>query len=112
MNENAMKKILVTLATAIALAFPTVMLTASPTSADTPGCYTKREYRKVHKGMKIKRVHRIFDTQGWLVDGGGGGFIRAYKGCLPRGHVAYITYRLPAHPGPARIWSKREINDD
>jgi hypothetical protein len=33
-------------------------------AADTPGCVTKGEFRKVHRGFHKRRVHRIFDTAG------------------------------------------------
>ena len=52
----------------LALVFAGVLLSSltavTPAHADTPGCVTKAEFRKVHKGMKMRRVHRIFDTKG------------------------------------------------
>ena len=38
--------------------------TAGPADADTPGCVSGAEYRKIHKGMARGKVHRIFDTNG------------------------------------------------
>jgi hypothetical protein len=77
--------------TGLALAVGVVTLAPAPASADTPGCVSKTEYRKIHKGMTKKRVHRIFDTRGWFADGGGGGYSRAYLSCNHQ-HVAYIEY--------------------
>ena len=51
------------LATA-ALAVAPIMASAAPASADTEGCVTKTEFRKVSKGWALKRVHRVFDTAG------------------------------------------------
>ena len=75
----------------LALAVGGAVVTTSPATADTPGCVTKTEYRKIHKGMTKKRVHRIFDTRGWGADGGAGGYSRAYPSCDHQ-HVAYIEY--------------------
>jgi len=106
-----MKRIAAASALALGLVLGGTVVTTTPASADTPRCYTKKEHRKVHKGTTNKRVHRIFDTRGWLVSGGAGGFVRGYRGCLPRGHVAYITYKVPVHGRPF-IHSKLEVNDD
>ena len=37
---------------------------AAPVSADTPGCVSAAEYRRVHDHMTRGKVHRIFDTSG------------------------------------------------
>jgi hypothetical protein len=48
--------------------------------------------------MTKKRVHRIFDTRGWLADGSGGGYSRAYLSC-DHHHVAYVEYiKRPGKP--------------
>jgi hypothetical protein len=41
-----------------------VMAPMAPAQADTPSCVTRKEYRKVHRGDTIKKVHRIFDIKG------------------------------------------------
>jgi len=111
MTKTQLLRPLAAAGTSLVLAIGGVAVTAGPAAADTPGCVTKKEYRKVHKGMTRERVHRIFDTRGWFAGGGAGGFEHGYRGCLPRGHVAYIAYVIHRH-GPARLHSKRWINDD
>jgi hypothetical protein len=58
-----MKRAIAAILTATAVALPTVALTASPASASEP-YVTKAEFRQVTRGMKITRVHRIFDVKG------------------------------------------------
>ncbi len=36
----------------------------SAAEADTPGCVTRSEFGRATHGMKIDRVHNIFDTKG------------------------------------------------
>jgi hypothetical protein len=41
-------------------------------SVNSSGCVTRSEYRRVHKGNSMSRVHRIFGTRGkqsWEYDG-------------------------------------------
>lgn len=60
---------------------------AGSARADTPGCVTRAEFRSVSKGMRMRRVHRVFDTRGRRVDyvPGGGGYpaeqVRVYNPC-------------------------------
>jgi hypothetical protein len=68
------------LATAVIVCAGPVIL-ASPGHADTPGCVTKAEFQQAPKGMRIIRVHAIFDTSGRFLDGGAGGFARRYRFC-------------------------------
>ncbi len=42
------------------------LVLASPAWADTPGCVTRAEFKKVSKGMTQQRVTRIFDDPGKL----------------------------------------------
>lgn len=51
-------------ASGLALAFGGLIVTAVPASADTPNYVSKAEFRRVHKGMTMRRVHRIFDVRG------------------------------------------------
>ncbi|KQQ39762.1 hypothetical protein [Nocardioides sp. Leaf307] len=37
---------------------------APATHADSPGCVTRKEFRKVGEGMGMKKVHAVFDTAG------------------------------------------------
>jgi|RhiMetdeSRZDD1v2_1073273.scaffolds.fasta_scaffold15004_14 hypothetical protein len=90
----------------LALAVGGIVVATSPASADTPGCVTKKEYRKIHKGMTKKRVHRIFDTRGWFADGGAGGYSRAYLSCDHR-HEADIEYStLQGKPARTDGWKR------
>lgn len=57
------------------------VISQSSVRADTQGCVTKREFRQAQRDTGIRRVHRIFDTRGWFIDGGAGGFVRGYKFC-------------------------------
>jgi len=74
-----MKTVLVGLAAAAALATP--LAVAAPANADTPGCVSRVEFRQVHQGMTKARVQSIFDTKGFFVTGGGGGYVKGYKQC-------------------------------
>ena len=61
--------------------------------ADTPGCVTRKEFRRVEKGMRMSRVHAIFDTAGkqaWYMSGSYGYPAeqgREYKPCPAYSHV-------------------------
>jgi hypothetical protein len=60
--------------------------------ADTPGCVTRAEYRAVHRGDSIRRVHRILDTDGRRVYYATevGGYVsqgRRYRTCRPHSSV-------------------------
>lgn len=44
-----------------------VVAIESPANADTPGCVTKKEWKKITYRMQMKRVHRITDTKGDLI---------------------------------------------
>ena len=37
---------------------------ATPASADSPGCVSASEFRRVHDGMSRGAVHNLFDTNG------------------------------------------------
>ena len=56
-----------------------------------PGCVTRREFRRVRRGMRIERVHRIFDTRGRLGSVILGSVTRDYNACTRFGAVS-ITY--------------------
>jgi|RhiMethySRZTD1v2_1073278.scaffolds.fasta_scaffold349723_2 hypothetical protein len=108
MTKTRLLRPLAAVGTGLALAVGGVMVTASPASADTPGCVTKTEYRKVHKGMIKKRVDRIFDIPGEFVDAVpvAGGFFQAYGTCKP-GHFVGITYKRPRHGlRPVHVYKK------
>ncbi len=96
---------LIPLAAAIAAA----LALAGVAQADTPGCVTKREYRHVHKNDSIRRVHRIFDTRGWLQEKGtSGGYpakLRFYKACPS---APYSTVAVGYHKKADGVWRLAE----
>lgn len=47
-----------------AIAVGLTALSPVPANADTAGCVTRSEFRKVDKGMTQERVRGIFDTNG------------------------------------------------
>jgi hypothetical protein len=93
-----------------ALAVVIAGLALVPTaSADTPGCVTKAEFRKVSKGDGIRRVHRIFDTKGKQTAYMSGSAYypawqsRQYRGC-PSYSIVSVDYERKA--GVWRVVSK------
>ena len=86
----------------------------SPAQADTPGCVTKREFLNTPRGTPIRRVHRIYDTHGWFIDGGAGGFARGYRFCprarnlarAPNFKVIYQANVKDAEVVWIRVWLK------
>ena len=72
---------------------------AAPAAADTSGCVTRGEYRAVHKGDSMTRVHRIFDTAGKrfsiATSGGYGSQIRNYNTCSRWSSVAVSFSKNP-----------------
>ena len=64
-------------------------------AAPSPGCVTKTEFRKVHRGDTLERVARIFDTAGLRMSiaafGGHKSQIRDYRTCKPDSavHVSF-----------------------
>jgi hypothetical protein len=70
-------------------------LPVAPAQADTPGCVTRKEYRKVGQGWTKARVDRRFDTDGNRVAiASSGGFktsVWSYRACSRFSAVA-ISY--------------------
>ena len=82
---------------ALSLCTAGALTVAPPAAADTAGCVSRVEYRKVHDGMTKKRVHRIFDTRGqqsWAMSSGGRYYeSRDYKPCTsPRWGFVWVDY--------------------
>jgi hypothetical protein len=79
-----------------------VVAVAAPAQADSAGCVTRAEYRKVHRGMTQRRVRSIFDTRGSFGDGGAGGYSRLYRQCktTPAVWLTMVVYRVPPHGAP------------
>lgn len=75
----------------IVTALTMTLIPAGTASADTPHCVTRSEFDRAVKGMSKARVHRIFDTRGFFIDGAGGGYVRGYQRCR-RGNPANVEY--------------------
>jgi len=77
-------------------AAPAAVASAGPDGAARAkaGCVTQGEFRKAKKGMRIKKVHRIFGTKGKreaLPKGYGITIeIRGYKTCTKYGAVSVL----------------------
>lgn len=85
-----MHKIVVAFATVLTFLVGPV-ITASSANATEPWV-TRTEYRKVVKGMRIARVHRIFDTNGTQYFHMSGYQSREYRTRSEYGFV-YVDYR-------------------
>jgi len=94
---------LAALAIAPVLAATAVIASPPAAQADTRGCVTKAEYKKVKKGMKIERVHRVFDTAGKkesrAASGGYVFMVRSYKVCNSRWSAVAVGFEKS--PGTA-----------
>ena len=81
---------------------------AAPASADTPGCVSKAEFRKVKKHWAIGRVHRVFDTKGKQTFYTTGYQSREYKTCKnPKYSFVSVTYEKD--DGVWRVTSKTAL---
>jgi hypothetical protein len=69
-----------------------IVATAPPASAETRGCVTQVEYRKISKFDSIARTHRIFDTRGELAAQGYGRQSRTYNVCGSDYGQVTVTY--------------------
>jgi hypothetical protein len=78
-----MLRSLVTFCSAVTIVAGATVVFASAGYADTPHCVTQAELQRVVTGTQIKHAHQIFDTHGWFLDGGAGGFARRYEFCYP-----------------------------
>ena len=86
-----MRTFFVAVAAALAVVVP--LMSSAPASAGTPGCVTKKEFRGVHKGWSIERVHRRFDTAGRLEFVSGSYKSREYRPCKnPRYSYISVSY--------------------
>jgi hypothetical protein len=88
MPQSRFARATVLLGTGAALALGSTVVAITPASADTPGCVSKAEFRKVHKGMTRQRVQRIFDTKGHQV----------YTWWISGDHYSGREYRACRHP--------------
>ncbi len=79
----------------VALVLGGLVLVSPAASADTPGCVTRAENRRVDRGMTKRRVHRIVDTDGRFWHGHAGGYTRRYTPCWRTREFLYWTYSAP-----------------
>jgi hypothetical protein len=107
----------IALAATMALSVPTGAATAAPTGAattsaalaDTPGCVTKQEFRRVEKGWAIKRVHRLFDTKGnqtYFASGSPYYPAEQWREYRPCPKYSYVTVDYKKRQGVWRVSSK------
>lgn len=75
-----MKRAAILVASAV-LASSAPIITASPAAADTPGCVTQQKFNQVHRGMRMSRVHQVFDTAGRVASRDASRMHRYYKTC-------------------------------
>lgn len=77
--------------------------TAPPAQAESRTCVSKGEFKRVHDGMRKRRVHRIFGARGrraaYSQYSGYRVEIRRYRGCKRRSRVS-VAY------GNRRVQSK------
>jgi len=99
----------------VVLIAPLVLVVGSA-GADTPGCVTHAEYRRVHDGMTRGKVHDIFDTTGTSLFENPGvvhNSAREYRMCAAwraatgdsKVQVQYNNYAT--HGGPQRVVYKQ-----
>ena len=111
---NRITRTLAAIGTGLAVAFGGVVA-STPAVADTPSpnFVTKAEYRKVNKGMKIERVHRIF-FRGSKVNRGGNRYplgrrkgkpaeVRHYRVKSSRAYERYAAANGITEPGPGGV---------
>lgn len=94
----------------VAALLPGILVSAA--EADTPGCVSKAEFRRVGHGMTPARVARIFDTRGQLLDGATGGYAQAYKSCAAGGVAVEFGWRRPGSPRLGLItkrWTRHRV---
>ncbi|MDN5852989.1 MAG: hypothetical protein L0K86_09100 [Actinomycetia bacterium] len=62
---------------------------SSNLTRDTPGCVSKREYRRTKRGMRIRVVHkRLYETHGWFIKRNHKRITRRYGFCKRARHQA------------------------
>lgn len=79
----------------------TFLVPAVPASA--AGCVSKGEFRQVHRGMTVSRVHRTFGTSGRQTFRHGTITIRRYRPC-PRHSRIQVSYRRGHMTAKVALW--------
>jgi len=96
-----MKKLISVLAIAVA----SVTLSVPAAQANTPGCVSKAEYARVHKGLSVTQVSNLFHTSGRVTrHPGPARVIRRYDPC-PRHSIVRVTFRRGNVSGKAALWN-------
>jgi hypothetical protein len=77
--------------------------------ADTAGCITKQEFRKVHRGMSKAKVRRIADTggrqQSFFTIGRARYETREYRSCRsPRWSIVSVDFKNGRMNGKFAYW--------
>lgn len=102
------KRILAVLTLPLLLASGLVTTTTSAAVAATgytPGCVTRAEFYGVHRGMPMRKVHRIFDARGHWTARDVEWMSRGYKICGVKGASnVVVTYHW--HHGAWRVYSQ------
>jgi hypothetical protein len=73
--------------------------------ADTPGCVTRAEFHRVHRGMTPRRVHRIFGARAHSLARAHGLNYLWYDRC--QGDSVWVAYRIhsPRHGMADKYWA-------
>lgn len=95
---------------AVLLAVGGALAAPAAAQAGTPGCVVRTEFRQVHDGMPLARVHRIFGTAGHqtsvIVVGGQLHVARNYRACLhPKKSFVQVHYADGLVVAKFAIWA-------
>lgn len=72
---------------------PSTLQAAESVNRDTPRCVSRKEWRRAKKGMKMRRVHRIFDIKGTKYAQTATVVQRKYRKCGSSWEKVYVDYR-------------------
>ncbi len=87
-----MRKFIAAMSVAGLSAFGLQAVEVEPAGA-TAGCVKRNEFSKVKRGMRINRVHAIFDTDGKKLAQAYGMLTREYKPCSdPQYGFVWVDY--------------------
>jgi len=87
----------------VGVASVTLLVPAAPANAG--GCVSRGEFRHVHRGMPMARVHHVFGTKGHLKKRVGRRVIRVYNPC-PSHSAISVVYRRHHLSGKAAAWHR------
>ena len=97
-------RVLTSAASIAALCVAGATLTIPTATADTEGCVSRKEHRRIEDGKSKRRVHAIYDTSGGYLDTlGASSYSRIYVGC----GAFYTTVSYVEFPGGKhRVFAK------